>query len=166
MNHFQLGLLRSAGSKFQFLIQAVDDESEMTQLEKIARQIDIILSSSPAPKIKPYIESYSPGHPTHCPKCNSDKVVIFFDPRFVPRFRGEWKELIRNKKTALENRWEKIKTENRWWKMDEKSAKPNWICKDCYEGGVVLENMNKSYCTGNSELADARKQTKEKRCEQ
>jgi hypothetical protein len=39
----------------------------------------------------------------------------------------------------LENRWEKIKDENRWGILEKDSEKPNWICKDCYDGGIILE---------------------------
>ena len=39
MNHEQLKILRSAGSKIQFLIQNIDDESEIKKLENISRLI-------------------------------------------------------------------------------------------------------------------------------
>ena len=38
----------------------------------------------------------------------------------------------------LENRWEKIKDENRWGKSEKGLEKPNWICKDCHDGGIVV----------------------------
>ena len=47
--------------------------------------------------------------------------------------------LIDEKRILLENRWEKIKDENHWGKLEKDSEKPNWICKDCYDGGVLLE---------------------------
>jgi hypothetical protein len=50
-----------------------------------------------------------------------------------------WDVLIDEKRILLENRWEKIKNENQWDKLEKDSEKPNWICKDCYDGGVLLE---------------------------
>ena len=47
--------------------------------------------------------------------------------------------LIDKKKILLENRWNNIKNENRWGKSQKDSEKPNWICKDCYDGGIILE---------------------------
>ncbi len=49
-------------------------------------------------------------------------------------------ELIDQKRILLENRWEKIKDENQWGKLEKGTEKPNWICKDCYDGGIILEN--------------------------
>ena len=34
---------------------------------------------------------------------------------------------------------EKIKDENQWGKLEKVSEKPNWICKDCYDGGIIVE---------------------------
>ena len=39
----------------------------------------------------------------------------------------------------LVSSWEKIKDENHWGKLEKDSEKPNWICKDCYDGGIILE---------------------------
>ena len=47
--------------------------------------------------------------------------------------------MIDEKRIRLENRWEKIKDENQWGKLEKESEKPNWICKDCYDGGIILE---------------------------
>jgi hypothetical protein len=66
-------------------------------------------------------------------------VVIFFDYRFSPKLRTKWRELINEKKITLENQWEKIKTENQWKSLKKDSEKPNWICKECYDGGIILE---------------------------
>jgi hypothetical protein len=41
----------------------------------------------------------------------------------------------------LENRWEKIKDENQWEVLVKGSEKPNWICKDCYDGGIIVEYL-------------------------
>ena len=83
--------------------------------------------------------STSPGYPVYCPKCNSTNVLIFYDPRFTPRLQSRWDDLIDEKRILLENRWEKIKNENQWNKLEKGSEKPNWICKDCYDGGIVAE---------------------------
>ena len=91
---------------------------------------------------KVQICSTSPGYPVYCPKCDSDKVVIFFDPRFTPRLQSKWDVLIDEKRISLENRWDKIKTENQWDVIDPKDAKPNWLCKECYDGGILLEVQN------------------------
>jgi hypothetical protein len=47
--------------------------------------------------------------------------------------------LIDQKRILLENRWEKIKDENQWEVLVKGSEKPNWICKDCYDGGIIVE---------------------------
>jgi hypothetical protein len=52
--------------------------------------------------------------------------------------QNKWDELIDEKRILLENRWEKIKDENQWGKLENGSEKPNWICKDCYDGGIVV----------------------------
>ena len=88
---------------------------------------------------KVQICSTSPGYPVYCPKCNSTNVLIFYDPRFTPRLQSKWDDLIDEKRILLENEWEKIKNENHWGKLQKDSEKPNWICKDCYDGGVILE---------------------------
>lgn len=88
---------------------------------------------------KVQICSISPGYPVYCPRCNSTKVVIFYDPRFTPRLQSKWDELIIQKLIIIENRWEKIKDENHWGKLEKGSEKPNWICKDCYDGGIIVE---------------------------
>jgi hypothetical protein len=140
MNHEQLKILRSAGSKIQFLIQTIEDESEIKKLENISRLIGtVLLSSNPVPKIKPMLVSYSPGYTIHCPKCNGTKVLLFFDPRFEARYETKWNELIDNRNIILENRWNKIKVENDWDNIDPKDAVPNWNCKDCYDGGIIVE---------------------------
>ena len=90
-------------------------------------------------KKNPPICSISPGYPVYCPKCNSTRVLIFYDPRFTPRLQNKWDELIYGKRISLENRWEKIKDENLWGKLKKGTEKPNWICKDCYDGGIILE---------------------------
>ena len=90
---------------------------------------------------KVMISSTSPGYPVHCPKCNSTNVLIFYDPRFTPRLQSKWDKLIDEKRILLENKWEKIKGENQWEALEKDSEKPNWICKNCHDGGVILKNV-------------------------
>jgi len=52
--------------------------------------------------------------------------------------------LIDQKLIIFENRWEKIKNENHWGNLEKYSEKPNWICKNCYDGGVILECKNEN----------------------
>ena len=145
MNYEQLKILRSAGSKIQFLIQNIDNDSEIKKLESISKLIGVLLlSSNPVPKIKPMLVSYSPGYPIYCPKCNRTRVLLFFDLRFEARYETKWNELIDEKKIILENRWSKIKVENNWGNIDPKDAVPNWLCKECHDGGVILECKNEN----------------------
>jgi hypothetical protein len=140
MNHEHLKILHSAGNKIQFLIQNINDKSEIKKLENISKLIGVLLlSSNQSPKRKPLLVSYSPGYPIHCPKCNGTRVLLFFDLRFEARYEAKWNELIDEKKIILENRWSKIKVENNWEVIDPKDAVPNWNCKECYDGGVILE---------------------------
>ena len=34
--------------------------------------------------------------------------------------------------------------ENNWGNIDPKDAVPNWLCKECYDGGVILECKNEN----------------------
>ncbi len=99
------------------------------------------MSHSQHRRKKVQICSTSPGYPVYCPKCNSTNVLIFYDPRFTPRLQSKWDDLIDQKMILLENRWEKIKDENHWGKLEKDSEKPNWICKDCYDGGIIVEYL-------------------------
>lgn len=145
MNYEHLKSLYSARSKIQFLIQNINDESEIKKLENISKLIEVLLlSSNPDPKRKPILVSYSPGYPIQCPKCNETRVLLFFDLRFEARYETKWNELIDEKKIILENRWSKIKVENNWGNIDPKDAVPNWLCKECYDGGVILECKNEN----------------------
>ena len=145
MNYEHLKSLYSARSKIQFLIQNINDESEIKKLENISKLIEVLLlSSNPDPKRKPNLVSYSPGYPIQCPKCNETRVLLFFDLRFEARYETKWNELIDEKKIILENRWSKIKVENNWGNIDPKDAVPNWLCKECYDGGVILECKNEN----------------------
>jgi len=57
--------------------------------------------------------------------------------------QSKWDELIDEKRILLENRWENIKDENKWGELEKGSEKPNWICKDCYDGGIVVVEDSK-----------------------
>jgi len=61
---------------------------------------------------------YSPGIKLNCPKCNSEKICIFFKPGFIGKEQSPWCELIMNS-----------------------NYNPNWVCKNCYDGGVILKNV-------------------------
>ena len=88
-------------------------------------------------KSKVLIESYSPGNFIFCPKCNSNRTVIFFGPEFPANLKGKWQDNIYAKKTILCNEWDIIlKTISS--NGCTSNSNPNWICKDCYDGGVVL----------------------------
>ncbi len=72
---------------------------------------------------------YSPGKKLYCPKCNSEKISIFFKPGFSGKDLGNWCDYLAENNFELCNKWEIIKKSN---------YNPNWICKDCYDGGVIL----------------------------
>ncbi|MDB2445665.1 hypothetical protein N9W45_00970 [Nitrosopumilus sp.] len=55
--------------------------------------------------------------------------------------------MIDEKRILLENRWGKIKDENKWGKLEKGSEKPNWICKECYDGGIVVVRYSKTRVT-------------------
>jgi hypothetical protein len=90
---------------------------------------------------KPFlvIETYSPGLVLHCPQCKSTSILILFGSDFVGRLRGEWKEKIREKRTILCNEYAKvcILSEGKI----TSSSNPNWICKNCYEAGVIIDEQ-------------------------
>ena len=89
-------------------------------------------------KSKVLIESYSPGNFVFCPKCNSNRTVIFFGPDFPPNFIENLCEKIHADKVILCNQWDIIlKTMSS--KGCTSNSNPNWVCKDCYDGGVVIE---------------------------
>ena len=71
---------------------------------------------------------YSPGVEYLCPRCNSNLVRFFFDAKCKGWFEAmKW---IRAKKIILSDSLEE-------YKKTQVSAK--WICKDCYNGGIVLK---------------------------
>ena len=38
----------------------------------------------------------------------------------------------------------KIKDENKWGELEKGSEKPNWICKDCHDGGIIVVRHSKT----------------------
>ena len=86
------------------------------------------------------IEGYFAGFAILCTKCKSDKIVIFFVDGFQGKLRGEWKEKIRARKTKLSDKCDIIAKFTPKSKTVGSTINPNWICKNCYTGGVVISN--------------------------
>ena len=78
------------------------------------------------------VVGYSPGIKLNCPKCNSDKISIFFKPGFIGKEQTPWCDLMDDGNFSLCNDYEIIKKSN---------YNPNWNCKNCYDGGVILKNI-------------------------
>jgi hypothetical protein len=73
--------------------------------------------------------TYSPGVDYFCPRCNSKKVCFFFDAECKGWFEAmKW---IRSKKIILSDSLEEYQ---------KKQASAKWICKSCYNGGIVLKS--------------------------
>ena len=90
------------------------------------------------PKTKVMLVSYSSGIPTFCPKCNSESILIFFGHDFPPNLIENWCEKIHADKVILCNQWVVIQ------KFTPKNhitnySNPNYICKECYDGGVIID---------------------------
>ena len=73
---------------------------------------------------------FSPGKTLNCPVCNSTKISIFFKPGFIGKDIGRWCDFIQENDFDLSDSFDII---------NEKNFNPTWICKDCYNGGVVVE---------------------------
>jgi len=84
------------------------------------------------------ISSYFPGYDIFCPKCNSNRTVIFFDLKMLSRLTREWKEKINERKFVLSNQWEII-LEHTPKNNITSYSNPNWVCKKCFDGGVVID---------------------------
>ena len=78
------------------------------------------------------VVGYSPGIKLNCPKCNSEKISIFFKPGFIGKEQSPWCDLMDEGNFLLCNDYEIIKKSN---------YNPNWNCKNCYDGGVILKNI-------------------------
>ncbi len=79
--------------------------------------------------ITPHV-GYCPGVKLFCPKCNFERICIFFKPGFIGKEQNMWCDLIDKENFVLCNNYEIIKKSN---------YNPNWICKNCYDGGVILK---------------------------
>ncbi len=77
-----------------------------------------------------YQVGYSTGKTINCPKCNSEKVCIFFKRGFNGVKRMQWYDFLNENNFKLCSDWEIIKKHD---------FNPNWICKDCFDGGVVID---------------------------
>ena len=73
---------------------------------------------------------YYPAKKSICPKCNSDKITIFFKPGFIGKEISKWCDFMDSNSINLCDSYEIIKKSN---------YNPNWICKYCYNGGVILK---------------------------
>ena len=80
-----------------------------------------------------HVVGHCPGIKLNCPKCYSDKISIFFKPGFIGRKQTPWCNLIDDGNFSLCNDYEIIKKSN---------YHPNWNCKNCYDGGIVVEKQN------------------------
>ena len=81
---------------------------------------------------------YCPGKKSACPRCMSNKVSIFFKPGFLGRKMNQWCELMDKHDFELNDSYETILQNN---------FAPNWICKNCYNGGVILKKLADSVIT-------------------
>jgi len=75
--------------------------------------------------------AYCPGGKLICPKCNSKKITLFFKPGFPGNLQHIWCKVIDDRDFSLCDDYEIILKCN---------FNPNWVCKKCYNGGVVLKN--------------------------
>jgi hypothetical protein len=70
------------------------------------------------------------GKKLNCPTCDSEKISIFFKPGFRGINMELWKEIMEKNNFELCNEYNTIIKCN---------FHPNWICKDCYDCGVILD---------------------------
>jgi len=73
---------------------------------------------------------YSPGEKFNCPGCGSTKITFVFKRGFRGKDIESWCSIIHDGTVELCNEYQIIMKNNYC---------PLWICKDCYDGGVVLE---------------------------
>ncbi len=73
---------------------------------------------------------YSPGKKFNCPRCNSEKITFLFKPGFRGIDIQSWCSIIHDEIIELCNVYQIIMKNN---------FSPLWLCKDCYDGGVVLK---------------------------
>lgn len=73
--------------------------------------------------------AYCPGFKKTCSRCKSDKICIFFKPGFIGKETSKWCEYMDEGNFELCDDYKIILTKN---------YNPNWICKSCYNGGVII----------------------------
>jgi len=73
---------------------------------------------------------YCPGKKLHCPQCDSKKICIFFKPGFLGIRMGEWCRFLDKNNFELCDDYKIILKNN---------YTPNWVCKNCYNGGVIIK---------------------------
>ena len=74
--------------------------------------------------------AYCTGEKLICPKCNNEKIVIFFKQGFLGKYQNEWCDVMDANDFELCDDYQIIIKHN---------FNPNWICKNCYNGGVILK---------------------------
>ena len=74
---------------------------------------------------------FFPGKKFHCPRCDSVQISIVFKPGFRGCEIERWGEIICKKKISFCNEINIIKKCN---------FNPCWLCKDCYDAGVVIQS--------------------------
>ena len=77
-----------------------------------------------------YVVGYCPGIKLNCPTRNSEKISIFFKPGFIGKEQTPWCKLMDTGNFSLCDDYEIIMNSN---------YSPNWICKDCYDCGVIRD---------------------------
>ena len=78
-----------------------------------------------------YLVAYCPGVKLNCPRCDSEKITIFFKPGFIGKKQNIWCEIMDENNFELCDNYDLIMKCN---------YHPNWICKNCYNGWVILKN--------------------------
>ena len=73
---------------------------------------------------------YSPGKKFNCPGCGFTKITFVFKRGFRGKDIESWCSIIHDDTIELCNDYAIIMKNNYC---------PLWICKDCYDGGVVLK---------------------------
>ena len=73
---------------------------------------------------------YSPGKKFNCPGCSSTKITFVFKRGFRGKDIESWCSIIHDGVVELYNEYQIIMKNN---------FCPLWICKACYDAGVILE---------------------------
>jgi len=75
------------------------------------------------------IVAYCPGKKLNCPQCDYEKICIFFKPGFLGCKMNQWCEFMDKNDIKLYDDYKIILKNN---------YSPNWICKNCFNGGVII----------------------------